>query len=181
MKEIIYVKNRSGNFFYYPMIFCIFIDIVLIIGLCFFEEIFSISIAISMFWSIFIITFLLYLGPLLIVFFNHWYYSRNTGISMEVIDDEIIFTFKFAKRSVMLEYKNVSRIELMLSYPRYDGRVSWMFWDNYYYFIIVMKDGKSYPVSCLICGDLLKYISREKITNTRIMFPIIFGVNLIKD
>ena len=181
MKEIIYFKNRSGKFFYYPMIFCIFIDIVLIFGLCLFEENFSINMAISIFWPVFIFSLLLYLVPLLIVFFNHWYYSRNTRISMEVIDDETIFTLKFAKRNVMLEYKNLSRIELMLSYPRYDKRVSWMFWDNYYYFIIVMKDGKSYPISCLICGDLLKYISREKITNTRIMFPIIFGVNLIKD
>lgn len=173
MRESIEFKNNYNKFFLVPMLFCVFIDFILTVGMYFMVGDLSFNKSFKIFSYAFLFSALLYKIPLIIIFLNH--YFQNKGIEFSVIKEngEIDFELNLPKAKTTILYNDIMNIECYLSFPRFDQRMSWLFWDNYFYYKIVLNNGETIPISCLKCEKLFEHIPVDKRIRNKSFYPII--------
>jgi len=111
----------------------------------------------------------LYLIPLLILYFN---YSKVNKNNVFIFDKEsIIFNDGVNKNNFKLE--DIECIELNLSIPLYNKRYRLFFWDEYFYALLKLKNGKKLYITCLLCDELEKFIPKHLFKRKERIFPLI--------
>ena len=168
-------KNNSSRYFYYPLLFCLFIDLVLSLGFYLFKDDVSIGLAFKIFKPAFLFSTVLYKIPLIIIFINHFKYSSKKRISLVNENDFSYIIIDSDQERVKIPYNQIKKINSFLGPPKFDKRMSWIFWDNFFYYKIMTYTEESYVISCLICDTLFEHIPMEKNERHKIIFPLIFS------
>jgi hypothetical protein len=167
-------KNKSDKYFIYPLLLCVLIDTIISYGFYRFKDDVSFELSLNIFKTLFVFSSILYKIPLILIFLNHQRHNSKKSLSLINKNGEKSFIIRSPKETIELSYEKIERIDSFLSFPRFDKRMSWMFWDNFFYYRIVMSDGVNHPISCLICDNLFLHIEEEKNVRHKILFPIIF-------
>lgn len=115
------------------------------------------------------LTFFVYLGPLLILYFN---YSReNKTVVFEIKNDTLIFK-KDASEDVFT-IEDIDFVEFNFSVPLYNKQLRLFFWDEYYYAKIKLVNEDVFYITCLLCDDIEGFIPEILIKRRRRVFPLI--------
>lgn len=168
-------KNNASKYFYYPILFCLFIDLVLSFGFYLFKADVSINLAFKIFKPAFLFSTVLYKIPLIIIFVSHIKYSSKKRISLLGEKNQPYIIIDSNQERIKIPYEKIKKIDSFLGPPKFDKRMSWIFWDNFFYYKITTCTEDSYIISCLICDTLFEHIPVEKNKRHKIIFPLIFG------
>ncbi len=127
-------------------------------------HVFTTSVLVLLIW-----TLIFYLIPLLILYFN---YKKVNKDSVLIIRDESI-SLEDKSTQETFTVNEIEFIELNMSIPLYNKRIRLFFWDEYYYALIKLKNGKILFVTCLLCDKLEEFLPEELFLRKERMFPII--------
>ena len=83
-----------------------------------------------------------------------------------------LFEFKSPSEKIQFTENDIIKCEVNLPPPIFDKRMSFLFWDEYFFYKIHLQN-RTLNVSCLICNDLEKYIQKVKIKKIKNYFPLI--------
>lgn len=172
-KEHIF-KNNSKKYFYYPLFLCFVIDLLLSLGFYLIIPDISIGIALKIFSSAFLFSSFLYKIPLILIFVNHIRYSFKKRVLLISKNEHFYIVIDSIKEKIEIPYQSINEINTFLGPPGFDKRMSWVFWDSFFYYKIRTSTNESYVISCLICNTLFEHIPEEKNIRHKIIFPIIF-------
>jgi len=121
---------------------------------------------------VFVISFVFYIGPLLFLFFN--YYKENKDVKLLISNDSSADSSGSNEDSIIeLSQSNILKIEKHLSYPSYDERMHWFFWDELFYYKIRFEDSTEVYVSCLLCDSLEVHFQNVPFEKVKRWFPSI--------
>lgn len=95
--------------------------------------------------------------PLLLLFFN---YSKENKNSSLVVDNGL-FEFSKNKQQTKFISSNIDEVEVNISMTLFYNKQTFFLWDEYYYYVIKLKDGRNITITCLLCNDLENYIPSE--------------------
>ncbi|MHA7057059.1 hypothetical protein ACWGOQ_0007560 [Aquimarina sp. M1] len=125
------------------------------------------GIQVTMLWGI-----LVYLLPLLILFFN--YRKKNRNISLKIENHNIhYYNNKENLNSFTFRVESIDKVVFNQSFPLYYNNVRLFFWDEYYYALVRLKNGEKIVVTCLLCDEFEKFIPSHLIVEKRRLFPLI--------
>lgn len=130
----------------------------------YYKEISFITIVVLFFW-----TSLVYLMPLLILYFN--YKNNNKNSILKIYNNTITFNNKTNEQSFKID--DINAVELNLSIPLYYNRWRLFYWDEFYYALILLKSGEELVITCLLCDELERYIPINLIKRRERVFPLI--------
>jgi len=144
------------------------IDFILILVLS------SVSKTDALFKTIFVLlvwSLIFYMIPLLVLYFNYSRANKNSVLKLE--NDSIIF--KKAPNAEQVEFKltDIDYVELNLSLPLYENRWRLFFWDEYYYSYVVLKNGDSLVITCLLFDNLESLLPLNLIKKRKRFFPLV--------
>lgn len=168
---IINFKNNKKKYFYFPILKGMIIDVLLIIIFFLYKKNIDIGVLKHMLITAFLFSLFLYKIPLLIILINYLKYSESKDFY--IIKEENKIIFKFPKKKEDFFYSDIKNIETYLPIPKYEKRMTWLFWDNCFYYKIILKNNKSYYITCLNCDNLFDFIPDEKNIRKKWLFPII--------
>lgn len=165
--------NALGRYFIVRPIVLIFIIEILIV----FSIKWYYNISQDKFWNLFIgsfsFTFIFYLGPLLILIFN--YILKNKRASLKIhFDKDIPDKIEYLSRGRNIHFKveDIQNIEWNMSITSYENRYKWFFWDEYFYYKIILKDGSQIFVPCILCDSIDEIFENNNLKKIKRYYPI---------
>ncbi|MEO0525906.1 MAG: hypothetical protein AAFZ89_01700 [Bacteroidota bacterium] len=164
--------QKKRKYFYNFLLMGSIVDILIIASVAYFYKL-SFSLSLKVFLGVVLLTFIIYILPLLLLYKN---YLKYTGDSKLKISDDYqnpSFEFDFKWNTFFFKIEDISNIEVHMSYTMFEKRMRWFFWDELFYYVVFLKNGNSFIISCLICDDLLKYFPNVKVQRKKRLFPII--------
>ena len=114
-------------------------------------------------------TLIIFLIPMLILYFNYSKYNKNTVLNLSI--DSINIESKSKKSTFELD--DIDYVEFNLSFPLYENRWRLAFWDEYYYALIKLKNGEKHIITCLLCDELQELIPAHLIKKRKRFFPLV--------
>lgn len=110
-----------------------------------------------------LIFFVVFIGPILTLHFNHQIKSKGSSIYY----DEQLGKLTYNKKRLELKFKikDIKVITIYKSWPMGQGRLPLFPWDVYNYAVIELKDGQVLKISSLLVYELDKVVKFE---NTKI-------------
>jgi hypothetical protein len=170
MKNSIQItQNNKFNFFYSIIIKVILIYIAVIIFYMFYKSPNTSQMLLpSVILFIYMSSFILF--PLLILYINHFNNNKNDIL----IYDSENKNFKFCGNSKYeFNSDDIDQVIYKMSYAAYEKRINWLFWDKYFYVVIVLKNSSKIILSCLLVPSDMDLFPIEKIVREKKLFPII--------
>ena len=113
-------------------------------------------------------TFIFYLGPLLILYIN---YLNANKRDILVITEDLKMILINDKSEQEFHLSDVQYLEFHLSKTAYEKRMKWFFWDELFYYRMILKNGNTVIISCLLSDDIHKHFSDTKIRRVMRLFP----------
>ena len=115
-----------------------------------------------------------YIIPLFYIHFN--YYKKNRNNILKINENGI----SISQQNDLVEFKfsEIKKVEFNFSYPLYDKRFRWFFWDEYFYAEVHLKNGKNLIITCLLFDKLEAIIPSNLIKRKKRIFPYIKKKNL---
>lgn len=166
-----YKLNKKLTFKYFYNILFKIIGYLLIgfVGLIIYKDIINILRIIKIFSVVLIMWSILYLIPLLLLYFNHRNKSKSTVL---IIDNQKKqFTYSSSNKILKFVIKDIKKIELFLTPTAYDKRIDWLFFGKYHYSKIFIKNGDIIKISCLVCDDINDIFPSELIIRKKKFIP----------
>lgn len=149
--------------------FCIIILLIIIALSSFFYLTNDFNIFLKILKVLLLWTLIVYLLPLLYLYFT--YKKENKFTSLNFFEGNIIV--EDLNSSIKFSVKDISYVELNLSFPLFYNRHRLFFWDEYFYSKIVLFNGDYFYITCLLCDELEKFIPKELMLKKRRIFPLI--------
>lgn len=172
MQSVIYSINheRKTKYLYRPLAQMIGLDILIILFFSFNKQLNQL-ILLALF--VFVISFVFYIGPLLLLFFT--YYKENKDVTLLISNDSSRDNSSSNEDSIIeLDHSNILKIEKHLSHPSYDERMHWFFWDKFFYYKIRFEDSTELYVTCLLCDSLEVHFQNVPFKKIKRWFPAVF-------
>jgi len=163
------IKNKK--YFYRPLIIILLFDILGFVFIIFYKKM-DLQTSMIVFLGIILFSLVFYLIPLMLLFTNHTKNNKDFQLSIIENDENNIFKFTNKNDRITFSESDVKKIVLHLTPPVYDDRTRWFFWDDYFYTKIITNENEL-KISCLLCDDFSKYISKEKIIKEKTFFPLL--------
>lgn len=157
---------NSKTYFYRAILFCLLIEVAIFLLLLYQTDL---KIALKVTLGAFIWSLIFYIIPLIIIHIN--YHEINNNAFLRINEEQ----FAFSKDDYFIEFNHeeIKKVDLILSYPLYEKRFRWFFWDEYFYAIIHLKNGESLTVTCLIFDQLEELLPQNLIIRKKRIFPLI--------
>ena len=78
-------------------------------------------------------------------------------------ENKNLLKIKHFKKPETLEFdfEKILYIEKHVSITNYENRFRWFFWDDFFYYIIVLKSGIEIFVPCILCDNLEEVLSKD--------------------
>jgi len=113
---------------------------------------------------------IVFVTPLLILFFNHKTKAKGMAIFLEKVVNVLIFDLKGIKSTVAID--DIKEITICMSPPVFDKRIDWMMWGIYSYSKFELKDGNIVVVSCLVWDNVEEVLPPSLIRRKKVWFPM---------
>lgn len=113
-------------------------------------------------------TILFYLGPLVYLFFN--YTKSNKNQEFQFIDNSEL-VIKIGKLKKTISFSDIKRLEIHVSKTAFENRMKWFFWDELFYYKLVLKNEEKIIITCYVGNDIEKYFKPKKIKKIERIFP----------
>ena len=162
---------NSKIYFYRALLFCLIIYIAIFI---FALNQNNLNIAIKVMAGVSIWSLSFYVIPLIYIHFN--YYRKNRNSILKINENGISISRK--NDLVEFEFSEIKKVEFNFSYPLYDKRFRWFFWDEYFYAEVFLKNGENLIITCLLFDKLETIIPSKLIKRKKRIFPYIKKENL---
>ena len=157
---------NSKIYFYRALLFCTIIYIGIFI-FALYQNNLNIAIKVMAVVSIWSLT--VYIIPLIYIQLN--YYKKNKNSVLKINEKGISISRK--NDLVKFEFSEIQKVEFNFSYPLYDKRFRWFFWDEYFYAEIHLKKGENLIITCLLFDKLETIIPSKLIKRKKRIFPYI--------
>ncbi len=172
--SIDYQKKRKYFYRFLIIIFLVDFGIALIIGN---KDQLDDNKLLSLLIGLLGFTFVFYLFPLIIIYFN--YLNRNKNYVLTVVNDsKMIYTDKRNRKEFLIS--DVKCLEMHLSKTVFENRMRWFFWDELFYYKVLLKKGDILIISCLLSDNIHQYFSKSQIKKVKRLFPIIKTEKTVK-
>ncbi|GEM_PF-5845437 len=165
------IDNRKRRKYFFNNIILVLIIDITITALMHFIYNLSFVVMIKTFLVLFVLTFLFYLLPLIILYLN--YLKNNRSSKLIINQDNSLITFSFQNIETTFLFSDVKKIKVNLSFPLFDKRMRWFFWDELFYYELILNTNSSIFISCLLCNDLPKSLPSVEIQRIKRVIPII--------
>jgi hypothetical protein len=133
----------------------------------------ELNIALKVMGVVAIWSLIVYLIPLLILYFN--YYKSNNNSTFKINLKNLSYSEK--NEIVEFEINEIDKVVLNLSYPLFEKRYRLFFWDEYFYAEIYLKNGKNIIITCLLFDKIETIIPSNLIKRKKRIFPLIRKIN----
>ena len=104
------------------------------------------------------IMLLLYI-PLIIFYYN--YSKINKGATFIIDSSQEIYEYQKENERILFKRQDIDKIEVHVSIPSYHNRIIWLFWQDFFYSSIQLKNGKNVIITCLMCDNLIDYFDED--------------------
>ena len=132
----------------------------------------SFEIFIKVFLSVFLFSSIFYLIPLILLFRNYLKYNEHLELVLGNNDKYILnLKNKLTDSKISLLESNIKSINLNLSHTLYDKRMRLLYWDELFYYEIILKTNEKIFISCLLCDELIEYFPNVKNNRIKRIFP----------
>ena len=119
----------------------------------------------------FLYVFIFVLFPLIILFINHRNNSNGT-LFFDLSKGEYIFSSN--EEITRFTTDEIEKVIYKQSQPINSHReINWLFWDKYYYIVIILKNSKIVKLSCLMDINKSDFLPKDKVRIERKIFPFI--------
>ena len=126
------------------------------------EIIVYVTLGLLLFW---IVIFLL---PVLALFFNHRKHSKNVDFS---VNSDNSFKYRNGYDKINFYQQDIEKIELWLTPAAYDKRIHWIGFEKYFFTRIYTKQNQTINLSCLICDETEQIFNKDLIVRKKKLFP----------
>ncbi len=137
------------------------------------------EVMVKIFLGIFLLTFLFYLLPLILLYLNYLKYNRKSKLVINENEEKSLVTFSFQDSETTFSSSEIKKIKIHLSFPLYNKRMRWFFWDELFYYEIILNTNKTIFISCLLCDDLSKHFLSTKIERKKRIMPFIQHTHIL--
>lgn len=118
---------------------------------------------------------LLYLFPLLILYFNHKRHSKGVVFKFDQGNSSVFFESKNHRLSIPV--KDITKVELFLSPASYTNFIDWQYFGIYHYASLLTKENGVIKISCLVCDKIEDIFPKDVIHRKKRYMPIIWTSN----
>lgn len=160
------------KYLYTPILGGVLMDILLIVLFIYFKDI-SIEKSLILFLFLFLFMSILIFIPLIILYFNHSKVNKGRSLELSKKEDENLFQLKNSTEIHSFSEEDIINVNFFLTAPVYRKSTRWLFWDEFFYYIIRLKNGKSITITCLLCENFNQFVSKDKIIKKKVFFPYI--------
>lgn len=119
----------------------------------------------------FIVWGILYLFPLLLLYFNHRYYSKSVVFTYDEAENNL--TYHSSKKDITFTIDDIEKVELYLTPSAYKKFIDWQYFGKYHYSKIYIKNNEEINISCLVCDEIESVIPESLIKKKKKYIPII--------
>lgn len=159
--------NSKQIYFYRSLFLILVIDIFLVIIFSNINNFNGLKLA-KLIISVLFFTMLFYLGPLIYLFLTYTRRNRNQVFEFTNNSEIVIKSGELIEK---IPFSKIKNLEIHLSKTSYENRMKWLFWDELFYYQIVLKNGKKFVITCFVGDDIEKFFSKRKIKKIKRIFP----------
>jgi hypothetical protein len=165
-----YFKINKNSIFKYLVKEILTLVIVFLIVILFNYNI-SNSKSLETYFFTFIFLGFIYLIPLFLIFFNHYYKSKNVIL---IFDKDLKeFTYFGNNEKIIFRVDEVYKVNLYLTPAGYKNSFDISYYQKYKYYKLILLNKKEVNISCLICDNLELFFTEEKIKRKKKFLPLI--------
>jgi len=165
------IDNKTKRKYFFNFIrSMLIIDFVIILTIFFIYKL-SYENIMKIFLVLFFFTFIFYLLPLILLYLNYLKYNKKSELIIN--EDNSLNTFSFNDIKTTFLTSEIKEIRVHLSFPLFDKRMRWFYWDELFYYELILNNNTNIFISCLLCDDLSKHFPTAKILRKKRVIPII--------
>lgn len=142
----------------------------LVSSICGFFIDYAFDVALSMFLILILIFGIMFMFPLIYLYVDYKKNDKNLYFDVIKYND---FIYKKEFREIKFSGNDILKCEAFLTYSIYEGRIRWLFWDEYFYYKVSLKNGETLIITCLTFDKLESYLSKNLIHKKKVYFPYI--------
>ena len=166
------VDFKSKKKYFYNFIKYSFLVIIILSTIFYLFYKPSFEIFVKVFFSVFLFTSIFYLIPLIVLFRNYLKHNEHLELYIEDNGDfKLIQKNKLTDSKKSLVESDINLINLNLSHTLYDKRMRLLYWDELFYYEIVLKTKEKIYISCLLCDELIEHFPNVKNNRIKRIFP----------
>ena len=168
------IDFKSKREYFYNFVISYFLINIILTTIFYFFHNASFLIFIKVLLSVFLFTSIFYLIPLIVIFRNYMKYNEHLELIIEDSDSySVNLKNNLTETLTPLMESDIKLINSNLSYTLYDNRLRWFYWDELFYYELVLKTNERIFISCLLCDDIFEHIPNVKNQRIKRIFPII--------
>lgn len=121
--------------------------------------------------GLFLFTSFFYLLPHLILVINYGFGAK--GGVLTAYENGIDFNYTSNSKDIPFSIDEILSIEVHLSVTGYEQRFKWFFWDELFYYKVILKGGAELFIPCVVC-DKLEDMIDFNFNRIKRLYPIYF-------
>ncbi|PTX60220.1 hypothetical protein C8N46_107227 [Kordia periserrulae] len=166
------IFNSIGLYFIIrPILFITLIDFGVIFCVKMYYDMTVDQIKVVVF-GLLLLSFIFYLLPLIILLLN--YFIKNKGASIKIIySNNSVCRAEYSRAGKKVEFNTaeINKIECNFSVTSFENRMKFFFWDEYFYYVIILKDNSRVFIPCILCDQIEEIFTSIKFIRIRRYFP----------
>ena len=166
---MVYKISRASRLKYFivPMIVQLIITLTLVvINLFTSENVDSVRFVESMARLLLLLMWYLFV-PLIVFYYN---YSKKNKDAIFILDSsQGMYEYQNENENerILFKRQDIDKIEVHVSIPSYHNRIIWLFWQDFFYSSIQLKNGKKVIITCLMCDNLIDHFNADLIVRKK--------------
>lgn len=114
---------------------------------------------------------ILFIFPLLLLYFNHRFYSKSIVLTYNEFENKLIY--HSSKKEFTFTIDDIEKVELYLTPNAYEKFIDWQYFGKYHYSKIYTKTNDVIIISCLVCDEIEDIIPEKLIKKKKKYIPIV--------
>lgn len=171
IKEYRFNKEDTQKYLY-KVLFQLFVYfIILLVGLIVYKEIKNSSLITKIIIGVLIVWGILYLLPLLILYFNHRANSKSVVFSYDEGNDN--FKYNSNKKNINFTLNDIEKVQLYLTPNAYEKFIDLQYFGKYHYYKFFIRNNEPINLSCLVCDEIEDILPKRLMEKKKKYLPII--------
>lgn len=171
IKEYKFNKKDTTKYLY-KILFELSIYFVILLGLfAAYKGIKDFYLIVEIIGIVLIIWGILFIFPLLLLYFNHRFYSKSIVFTYDEAESNL--TYHSSKKEFTFTIDDIEKVELYLTPNAYKKFIDWQYFGKYHYSKIYIKNNEEINISCLVCDEIESIIPENLIKKKKKYIPII--------
>lgn len=110
-----------------------------------------------------------YFIPFIIISINYFLYSKKNELKY----NKDKFILKRLGKTTFFSIEDIEKVEYNCSYSLYYKRPRFFFWDEFFYYKIILNSGKKIIITCLNVNNLEGVVPEKNIIRKKSFLPLI--------